>query len=310
MSDLSIYQSQKKIFISIFLVGLILTAKLTLAYVTKSLALLSDSWHLITDFAALIISWWGLKIAAKKADCKNTYGYYRYGVLSALVNNISLITISVFIFYKAVDRFLNPVAVEPKGMIFVAIVGMIVNLLIVLNLRQNTQNLNVKSAFLHFAGDALADLGVLIGGVIIYFTDWSRIDTLLSAILGGLILRSAVKMTKECIHIFLESVPKHISIDELRKTMLNIDGIRGITDIHVWAISQEVIAMTAHVWVKDLSKEQMANLLHNIQHTSYEQFGIEHTTIQFEDCPCSSCFHSKHDHQHQCSLCIDLCPTG
>ncbi|WP_088227402.1 cation diffusion facilitator family transporter [Desulfosporosinus sp. FKB] len=310
MSELNIYQSQKKILISVGLVGLILSTKLVLAYITKSLALLSDSWHLMTDFAALILSWWGLKIASKKADCKNTYGYHRYGVLSALVNNISLITISLFIFYKAVDRFLNPVTVEPKGMIIVAIAGMIVNLLIVLNLRQNTQNLNVKSAFLHFTGDALADLGVLIGGIIIYFTHWSRIDTLLSAILACLILRSAVKMTKECLHIFLESVPNHISIEELRTTILAIDGVQGVSDIHVWAISQEVISMTAHIWVKDLNKEHSADLLHKIQHVSYDQYRIEHTTIQFEDCPCSSCFHSKQDHQHQCSLCIDLCPTA
>lgn len=162
MAEHSIHQSQKKILISISLVGLILAVKLSFAVLTNSLALLSDSWHLVTDFAALIISWWGLKVATKKADYKNTYGYYRYSVLSALINNVSLITISFFIFYKAIDRFLRPVIVEPRGMILVAITGMIVNLLIVLNLRQNTNNLNVKSAFLHFAGDALADLGVLI----------------------------------------------------------------------------------------------------------------------------------------------------
>lgn len=310
MADLSIHQSQKKILISISLVSLILAIKLGFAIITNSLALFSDSWHLITDFAALIISWWGLRVAGKQADYKNTYGYYRYAVLSALINNISLIAISLFIFYKAVDRFLHPVVVQPQGMIFVAIAGIIVNLLIVLNLRQSTNNLNVKSAFLHFAGDALADLGVLLGGVIIYFTGWSKIDTLLSSILACLILRSAVKMTLECLRIFLESVPSHISIGDLRSTVLAIDGVRGVTDIHVWAISQEVIAMTAHVWVKELSKEHTTDLLHTIQYTSYDKFGIAHTTIQFEYCSCSSCFHSKTDHQNQCSLCIDLCPTN
>lgn len=310
MSELSIYQSQKSILISVGLVALILAVKLGFAMITNSLALFSDSWHLITDFIALIISWWGLKVATKQANCKNTYGYYRYSVLSALINNISLISISLFIFYKAVNRFLHPVVVEPQGMIFVAIAGMLVNLSIVLNLRQNTNNLNVKSAFLHFAGDALADLGVLLGGVVIYFTGWSKVDTLLSSLLACLILKSAIKMTKECLRIFLESVPSHISIEDLRSTILVIDGVRGVSDIHVWAISQEVIAMTAHVWVKELGKEQTAELLHQIQHISYDKFEIEHTTIQFEHCSCNSCFHSKDDHQKQCSLCIDLCPTG
>jgi len=310
VEDLSIHQSQKKIFISISLVGVILALKLCFAVFTNSLALFSDSWHLITDFASLMISWWGLKIATKQADCKNTFGYYRYSVLTALINNVSLITISLFIFYKAVGRFLHPVAVEPKGMIIVATVGLIVNIVIVLNLRQNTNNLNVRSAFLHFTGDALADLGVLLGGIVIIFTGWSKVDTLLSSILACLILKSAVKMTWECLRIFLESVPGNISIKELRSTVLAIEGVRGVNDIHVWAISQEVIAMTAHVWVTELSKEETLELLHTIQHTIFDKFGIAHTTIQFEYCACSSCFHSKTDHQKQCSLCIDLCPTG
>ncbi|SPF44472.1 Cation diffusion facilitator family transporter (fragment) [Candidatus Desulfosporosinus infrequens] len=195
-------------------------------------------------------------------------------------------------------------------MIIVATVGLIVNIVIVLNLRQNTNNLNVRSAFLHFTGDALADLGVLLGGIVIIFTGWSKVDTLLSSILACLILKSAVKMTWECLRIFLESVPGNISIKELRSTVLAIEGVRGVNDIHVWAISQEVIAMTAHVWVTELSKEETLELLHTIQHTIFDKFGIAHTTIQFEYCACSSCFHSKTDHQKQCSLCIDLCPTG
>ncbi|WP_243450469.1 cation diffusion facilitator family transporter [Desulfosporosinus sp. Sb-LF] len=175
------------------MVGGILTLKLSFAVFTNSLALLSDSWHLITDFASLLISWWCLKVATKQADCKNTFGYYRYSVLSALINNVSLIGISLFIFYKAIDRFFHPVVVEPHGMIYVAIAGIIVNGLIVLNLKQHTKNLNVKSAFLHFAGDALADLGVLLGGLVIIFTGWAKVDTLLSSILACLVLKSAVK---------------------------------------------------------------------------------------------------------------------
>lgn len=117
-------------------------------------------------------------------------------------------------------------------------------------------------------------------------------------------------MTWECLRIFWESVPGNISIEDLRSTVLALDGVRGLNDIHIWAISQEVIAMTAHVWVKELSKEQMADLLHTIQHTIYDKFKISHTTIQFEYCSCSSCFHSKIDHRNQCALCIDMCPTG
>ncbi|AET68209.1 cation diffusion facilitator family transporter [Desulfosporosinus orientis DSM 765] len=305
MDDYSLGQSQKRLLISITLVGIILVVKICFALFTKSLALLSDSWHLMTDFSALIISWWGLKIGSKRPDYKNTYGYYRYGVLTALINNVSLIAVSLLIFYKAIDRFFHPITVEPQGMIFVAIVGMIVNIAIVLNLKKNTNNLNVKSAFLHFVGDALADLGVLIGGIVIFFTGWSNIDTLLSAGLACLILRSALKMTRECLIIFLESVPEDISIQQLRSSILEIKGVKGVSDIHVWSISKEIKSMTAHVWVHDVSKEQSSELLHSIQHTIFDKFGISHSTIQFEYWSCGSCYHNKEDHPKHCSLCID-----
>lgn len=190
-------------------------------------------------------------------------------------------------------------------MIVIAILGLIINTFIVLNLRKNRENMNIRSAFLHFLGDALADVGVLVGGIVIYFTGWNGIDTLLSALLACLILRSACLMTVECIKIFLETTPPHICIENLKKELKQLDEVFEVTDVHVWSLSAEVLAMTAHVCVaeKDIAKNQ--KLLHKLQHLLYEDFGIIHSTIQLEHTPCGSCFHKDNDHDFSCSLCID-----
>lgn len=300
----NILRSEKKMLLSIFLVGTVLTGKLIGAFITNSLALFSDSWHLLTDLASLLISWWGLKAAAKPANNKFTFGHYRHSILTALINNVSLICISIFILYKSVERYLKPVEVEPKGMILLAILGLAVNLIIVYNLKNNS-NVNVKSAFLHFVGDALADVGVLLGGTIIYFTKWYGIDTLLSAFLGCFILKSAVKMTIECLKILLEAVPDHISLEKMKERIKSIDGVIEITDLHVWSLSAEVQSMTAHICVQECSSAKCKQLLRSIQNLLKDEFDIEHTTIQFELSLCGSCYYSSNDDTKSCMLCID-----
>lgn len=303
--DQSLIQSERKVFGSLILVLIIFIGKLIGAFLTNSLALLSDTWHLATDILSLIISWWGLKMASKPADYDHTFGHYRYSILTALINNISLIGISLFIFYKAFKRYLNPSVVEPKGMIIFAILGLLVNILIVINLKNKKDNINVKSAFLHFIGDALADFGVLIGGIIIYFTNWVGIDTLLSAILACLILKSALAMTMECIHIFLEATPKSIDLNQVKNSMLDLKLVKEVKDLHVWSLSNEVIAMTAHVHADCKDIKECEKILYQIQGLLKEEFGIVHSTIQFESSPCSSCFHSQFDEKNKCLMCID-----
>ena len=289
------------------LVSIIFVGKFIGAFVTHSLALFSDSWHLLTDIASLIISWWGLKISTKRANNKYTFGYYRFGILTALINNVSLIIISLFIFYQAILRYLHPVDIQPDGMIIFAILGLIVNTIIVTNLKDDSDNMNVKSVFLHFIGDALSDTGVLLGGIIIYFTRLSGVDTLLSAILACLILKNAVMMTFECVKILLEAAPENISINDVRKSIKNIENIEEVTDMHIWSLSKEVLAITAHVSVKHQDVITCEETLHKIQHLLKDEFNIDHSTIQFEHFTCSSCFHSKADHQNGCMMCIDKC---
>lgn len=298
-------KSRKKILFSTILILVVFSGKLTGAFITNSLALFSDSWHLLTDLVALVISWWGLKATEKLATPRYTFGYYRFSILTALTNNILLVIISIFILYKAFIRFLNPVEVKPEGMIIFAVVGLIVNSIIVFNLRKNLSNMNVKSVFLHFMGDTLGDIGMFTGGIIIYFTGLSGIDTLLSAILACLILRSAIKMALECTKILLEAAPKDIPIDDLKQSIKQIDKVTDVTDIHVWSLSKETPALTAHVCVAERDLKKCEEILHKIQHLLKDKYNIAHSTIQFEHEKCSSCFHSKPDHEQECGMCID-----
>jgi cobalt-zinc-cadmium efflux system protein len=202
---------------------------------------------------------------------------------------------------------LHPVTVEPTGMIAFASLGLIVNSIIVLTLRGNSENMNIKSVFLHFTGDALADIGVLLGGALICFSGWSGIDTLLSAILSCLILRSAIKMTIVGIKIILEAAPEKIAITDVKQSITDINGVVAVSDIHIWSLSMETLAMTAHVCIPDSDIGKSEVILHDIQHLLKQRFNIGHSTIQFEHNPCSSCFHSKPDHQSKCDMCIDNC---
>lgn len=307
ISGFGMVQSERKVFITLILVSCIFVGKFIGAFVTDSLALFSDSWHLLTDIASLIISWWGLKQARKSATYQYTFGFYRHGVLTALINNVSLIVISVFIFCKAIDRYLHPTHVDPGGMILLAIFGLILNSIIILGLRADTKNINVKSVFIHFLGDALSDCGVLLGGIIIFYTGLNGVDTLLSAILACLILGNALKMTMECIKILLEKAPSNISVEELIESLKQINGVVSVTDLHIWSLSMENIAMTAHVCFESAQVSDCEAVLHRMQDLLREKYGIDHSTIQFEHSTCSSCYHSKPNHCKHCSMCIDSC---
>lgn len=304
-NDTYFKQSQRKILYSMGLVGILFILKLYGGIFTNSLALLSDSLHLITDFFALLISWIGLKMTSKPANHRYTYGHYRHSILTALINNIFLIIISIFILYKAYMRYITPVPVDSSLMIIFSALGILVNALILLILKNNANNMNVKSALLHFIGDAIADVSVLVGAIVIYLYGITVIDTLLSGILSLLILRSAITMAIDCIKIFLEATPRNISLDSLKKSIKSIKHIVEIRDLHVWSLSQEVIAMTCHISTTENDIVARENLLHEIQHLLKDEFNITHSTIQLENTPCSSCYHNKPDHKEKCSLCID-----
>ena len=293
---------------ALVITALIFLAKLVGGYLTNSLALISDAWHLLTDVLALLLSWMAIKQSQKGATPKHTFGYHRFGILAALVNNLSLIFISIYIFYQAFLRLFNPQPVAVGGMFILAVLGLASNILIIWCLQGGEKNLNVKSALLHFIGDALASVGVIIGGIVIYFTGWYPADTIISALIGGMILKGAWEMLVEIVQILLEGVPPSIDVRELTQNLRKIEKVKDVTDIHVWSLSSEQIAMSAHVCVENITIEESYTILQRIQKMLRQEYNIGHTTIQFEAFPCASCFHGLEG--YACALCIDSQSLG
>ena len=192
-----------------------------------------------------------------------TFGYHRVGILAALVNNISLVAISFYILYQAYLRYLSPQDIETSGMSMLAAIGIVISASIVFLVNDGAKNnLNMRSVWLHFAGEGLASLGVLIGGIIIYFTEWYWVDTLLSAVLGLTILRGAVTMLQDITRILLEGTPPNISVKDISQCLRQIHCVKEARDIHVWCLAEEKIALSAHIQIKhDISLSQTEPIL-------------------------------------------------
>jgi cobalt-zinc-cadmium efflux system protein len=272
---------------------LVLTALLMLVefaggWLSGSLALVSDAGHMLTDVLALGLSLLAIRFATTPANAKKTYGFYRLEILAALLNGVTLIVLSGYIFYEAWQRFSSPTEIKSGLMIVVALAGLAVNIAGFFILRSSSrENLNVRGAFLHVVGDLLSSVAVIIGGLIIRFTGWLMIDPILSILIGLMILKGAYGLVKESADILLEAAPAGIESREIEKALSGIKGIKALHHLHVWSLSSGIHALSAHVQIEDQMTSQSDALLADIQELLEHEFGILHTTIQFECAECN-----------------------
>lgn len=251
---------------------------------SNSLALLSDAAHVFIDALSLGIALFAIKIAAKPHTPSLTYGYHRVEILAAFVNGATLIGVSAFIFYEAYRRFLEPPQVSSDLMIIFASIGLIANLVMVKILaKHSNESLNVRGAFLHVIGDALASVGVIAGGVAIAFTSLNIIDLLVGVFIGSIILRSAIKICKDCTRIFLEGTPKEVDIMEVKSEIEGVEGVKEVHDLHVWTITSGMDALSGHIVVKDQMLSQSQVILSRLNDMLKEKFGLYHSTLQLEN---------------------------
>lgn len=272
---------EKKVRWSVIITLIMFTVQLVGGILTNSLAITSDAWHLSSDLLALSLSWYAIRQTMKPANEKHTFGYHRFGSLAALINGLTLIGISLFIGYQSILRFIHPSGVHSTGMIALASVGFIATLLIAVILKDGKENINVKSAFLHFVGDVLSYFGILVGGIILYFTGWNWIDPLLSAFFALIILKNAWQITKEAAVILLEAVPENISVKVIKERLLAEPEIEKILDLHVWGLSNEHFSLSTHLKVQNMELRESITLTEKIEQILYKEYGIAHTTIQF-----------------------------
>lgn len=278
---------QKGLFITLILTGLVMLAEFLGGWISGSLALLSDAGHMLTDVLAIALSLLAMRFALQPATEKKTYGFFRLEILAALINGITLILLSGYIFYEAYQRFLQPAQIKSGLMIIVAVIGLLANLAGFFILKSSSKHsLNVRGAFLHIIGDLLSSVAVVIGGFLIKFTGFYLIDPILSIVIGLVILKGAYDLVKESVEILLEATPVGIEGREVETALRTIDGVRTVHHLHIWSLSSGIHALSAHVQIDDQMTSQSDALLEEIQELLEHKFGILHTTIQFE---CTEC---------------------
>ncbi len=269
----------------------------TLAYVVvtfiaglraHSLALLSEAGHNLSDFFALLLSFAAVYFQSRPADHSRTFGYQRAGVLAAFVNAGLLIVISLWIAVEAIHRLSSPVAVQPRIMMIVAAAGVVMNGVIAALLWGVARDVNLRSAFLHMAGDTLSTAAVIAGGAGILLTGHNWIDPVLSLLIAALILWSSAGILRETLNILLEGTPRGVSLPRIRAGMEAIEGVVNVHDLHIWCLGSQSRALACHVTIADIPPSESACILAKLNHLLREHFQISHTTIQFEHIGCEA----------------------
>ena len=267
----------------------------TLAYVVvtfvagwraHSLALLSESGHNVSDFLALALSFVAVYFHNRPADDERTFGYQRAGVLAAFINAGTLILIALWIGVEAVHRLSRPVMVHPALMMYVAAAGVIMNGVIAALLWGVAKDVNLRSAFLHMAGDTLSTAAVIAGGAGILYTGQNWIDPVLSLLIAAFILWSSIGIVRETLNILLEGTPQGVELPQIRAEMERVEGVVNVHDLHVWSLGSTSRALACHVTIADIPPSESACILVKLKHVLRDHFHINHTTIQFEHIGC------------------------
>lgn len=274
-------KNAKSLTIALLLTSSFLVVEVVAAFLTKSLALLSDAAHMFTDAAALAIALVAIKIGQKAADDKRNFGYQRLEILAALFNAVMLFIVAIYILVEAVKRFSQPPEIQSVGMLIVAVLGLIINLIAMKILFSSSQeSLNVKGAYLEVLSDALGSVGVIIGAIIIYYFGWVWVDTLIAVLIGVWVLPRAWILTKQSVNILMEGVPDEIDLEKLRDDLLALEGVTDIHQLKVWAITSKKVMLNVHLVAPGVDPK----LLHQ---QAFEMLSHEHhiteMTLQIEE---------------------------
>lgn len=252
--------------------------------ITNSLALLSDSGHMLSDASALLLSLAAMWFATRPPSPKKTYGFYRFEILAALLNGVALFVITGIIVWEAIQRFSEPPAVAGGSMMLIAFIGLFANLMSAWFLMRTgdvKNNVNLRSAYLHVLGDALGSIGAIAAGIVMIAFEWYIADPIISVFVSLLILRSAWRIIQSTVHILMEGAPAGVDTEEVSKALLSLEGVVGIHDLHIWTITSSMDSLSCHLVIEDDKDgyrvlQQAINLLG-------KQFHMDHATIQIEN---------------------------
>ena len=274
----------KNLLISIILNMLITAAQVAGGLISGSLALISDALHNFSDVISLVFSFVAHKLSRRKASINNTFGYKRAELIAAFVNAFTLILVAVYLGYEAVDRFFNPQPIKSGMVIWLALLGIIVNGVSVLMLKKDADhNLNMKSAYLHLLTDMMASVAVLIGGLLMKFFGWFWVDSIMTLLISIYLICVGYSLLISSTKMLMLFTPDHINIKEIVREVHKIKGIGKLHHIHVWHLNEEELHLEAHLdCSEDIKMSEFNDLLHKVEIVLFEKFGINHINIQPE----------------------------
>jgi len=290
---------RRRLWIAFSLTMLTFFAELVGGLWTGSLALLSDSFHVLTDALSLVLTLVAVYLAMLPPSDRHTFGLHRLEIFAAAFNAGSLLVICFWIGWEAIERFIQPKPVLTKEMLFIATFGLVVNIFVILLLHSYTrQSLNVKSAVLHVIGDTFSSLGVIFAGFIMALTKWFWLDPTLSLLIVAIIGCNAIKVTKEALHILMEGVPWGIETRSVYEALMSLPSVKQVHDLHIWSLCSNCRCLSAHLVIDDKGMKDPSQVLNGAQELLRTKFQINHATLQLETNECSSHYLCE-NHHHQ-----------
>lgn len=288
-------RNKKTLLVAFLIITSFMVVEAVGGYLTNSLALLADAGHMLSDSISLGVGYLAFSIGEKAADQMKTYGYKRFEILAAVFNGVTLVLISLYIFYEAYHRFSDPPEIATSGMLAIAIIGLLVNILVAWILMRGgdtKKNLNLRAAFLHVLSDLLGSVGAITAALLIIFFGWAWADPLASVVVAILVLISGWRVTKEALHVLMEGTPKNVDLEQVAQAIEALPAVKSIHDLHVWSITSGKNAMSGHVVIKEhISFKESQQVLREIEQALLE-LKIGHVTVQLE----------TEDHPHEDSI--------
>lgn len=277
-------KSKKTLWITLILTLFFTIMEIVGGLLSNSLALLSDSAHMVSDVLSLGLSMTAIYMATWKPNKKFTFGFLRFEIIASFINGLALAAIAIGIFFEGIKRMINPKEVDLQLMLIIATIGLIVNIVLTIVLSRSTkeeENLNIKSALWHFIGDLLSSVGIIISATLMYFTDFYFWDPLISMIIGGIIFTGGAKIIRESYFILMESVPPQFDMDLIRQDIKTVEGVEDVHEMHLWSVTTNHYSLTAHIFILEYSHHLCA--ITSINKLLKDKYGIEHITIQVEN---------------------------
>jgi len=248
----------------------------------NSLALISDAVHNLSDLPSMSLALLALFLQRRPADARRTYGYQRSGVLAAFVNALVLVAVALYLFYAAYQRFRNPAPVLTEVLVWVSLAGIVVNGGIAWGMWRGRSDVNLRTVVVHNAGDAASNVAILAGALVMERTGWLWVDPLLSVAIGVAVLWSSWSVIKETTNILLEGTPRGVDVEQVARAMLKVPGVLEVHDVHIWSLASSLHALSCHVRIAEMSTRDSEKILAQLNELLEREFGITHTTIQFE----------------------------